>query len=65
MVRHGESRPRAADADVGALQDHARHQGFHGAEINKLQNKVGRTFWQDESYDHWVRDSEELMRIVL
>jgi hypothetical protein len=34
-------------------------------EINKLQHRVGRTFWQDESYDHWVRDEEELQRIVL
>lgn len=23
-----------------------------------------RTFWQDESYDHWVRDEEELLRFI-
>lgn len=23
------------------------------------------SFWQSESYDHWVRDEEELERIVL
>jgi REP-associated tyrosine transposase len=23
-----------------------------------------RTFWQDESYDHWARDEEELLRII-
>jgi REP element-mobilizing transposase RayT len=40
-------------------------KGFTAREINKLQNKVGRTFWQDESYDHWVRDEEELQRVVL
>jgi REP element-mobilizing transposase RayT len=39
-------------------------KGFTSREINKLQNEVGRTFWQDESYDHWVRDEDELLRII-
>jgi putative transposase len=39
-------------------------KGFTAREINKLQNAVGRTFWQDESYDHWVRDEEELLRVI-
>jgi type I restriction enzyme R subunit len=30
---------------------------------NRLQNKRG-AFWQDESYDHWVRDSDEMERII-
>jgi len=29
----------------------------------KLLHRTG-TFWQAESYDHWVRDEEELERIV-
>ena len=40
-------------------------KGFTAHDINKLQHQIGRTFWQDESYDHWVRDEEELQRIVL
>ncbi len=28
-----------------------------------MLGRSGR-FWQDESYDHWVRDDEELERIV-
>jgi hypothetical protein len=32
--------------------------------INGLQNSRGRDFWRDESYDHWVRDDDELMRII-
>ena len=24
----------------------------------------GCTFWQDESYDHWARDEDELIRIT-
>jgi REP element-mobilizing transposase RayT len=40
-------------------------KGFTAHEINRLQNKVGRTFWMDESYDHWTRDEEELLRIIV
>jgi putative DNA methylase len=33
---------------------------------NKANAILGRTgrFWQKESYDHWVRDDDELERIV-
>jgi REP element-mobilizing transposase RayT len=42
-------------------------QGIKGAtarRINLLQGQQGRVFWQDESYDHWVRDEEELARVI-
>jgi REP element-mobilizing transposase RayT len=39
-------------------------KGFTSFAINRLHNQPGRTFWVDESYDHWVRDDEELLRIV-
>jgi hypothetical protein len=26
--------------------------------------RTGRPFWQDESYDHWVRNSKEHGRII-
>jgi REP element-mobilizing transposase RayT len=39
-------------------------KGFTAHEINVLQNARGRTFWQDECYDHWARDGEELLRII-
>lgn len=32
---------------------------------NLLRGVRGAPFWQDESYDHWVRDVEELERIIL
>ena len=41
-----------------------RLKGKTSKEINCLQNQLGRIFWQDESYDHWVRDEEEFFRIV-
>ena len=31
--------------------------------VNKLLERTG-AFWQRESYDHWVRDDDELERIV-
>ena len=39
-------------------------KGYTAHEVNRLHRKVGRTFWQDESFDHWVRDEEELLRII-
>jgi len=39
-------------------------KGYTAHAINLLHGEVGRTFWQDESYDHWVRDEEELLRII-
>src|SRR5207249_3151755 len=39
-------------------------KGHTAYQINALQDQRGRTFWQDESYDHWARDEEELYRII-
>jgi type I restriction enzyme R subunit len=39
-------------------------KGHTAYQINALQGQRGRVFWQDESYDHWVRDDEELLRII-
>jgi REP element-mobilizing transposase RayT len=39
-------------------------KGYTAYVINQLQNQRGRVFWQDESYDHWARDDEELLRII-
>jgi REP element-mobilizing transposase RayT len=39
-------------------------KGYTALQINKLQDARGRVFWQDESYDHWARDDEEMMRII-
>jgi putative transposase len=33
-------------------------------EANLILGRTGLPFWQDESYDHWVRDGKELQRIV-
>lgn len=39
-------------------------KGYTAHEINALNGQRGRHFWQDESFDHWARDEEELMRII-
>jgi putative transposase len=37
---------------------------FTASECNMVLGKQG-TFWQHEPYDHWIRDVEELERIIL
>jgi len=32
---------------------------------NLILGRTGTAFWQDESFDHWVRDRDEFDRIVL
>jgi putative transposase len=31
---------------------------------NRILGRIGTPFWQDESYDHWIRSSQELQQIV-
>jgi REP element-mobilizing transposase RayT len=31
---------------------------------NRILNRTGMPFWQDESYDHWLRSSKELQEII-
>ena len=38
---------------------------FTATRCNGILEVRGRPFWQAESYDHWVRDVEELERIIL
>jgi REP element-mobilizing transposase RayT len=53
---------------IRPLQDPARVlqwlKGTTAREANKMLSRTGQPFWQRESYDHWVRDSQELERIV-
>ena len=44
----------------GIMMSLKRHTAL---EANKILGRTG-SFWQDESYDHVVRDSEELARII-
>jgi putative transposase len=39
-------------------------KNFSAREANLILGRTGQRFWQDESYDHWVRSVEELEKIV-
>ena len=67
---HWVFRPLEADAPDGkSHQRTPRERIMHSLKsftanlCNQALQRVG-PFWQDESYDHWVRDEEELMRII-
>ena len=38
-------------------------KGVSARRANQLLGRTGRPFWQDESFDHWVRNHWELARI--
>ena len=59
------------DADFGERPDgrsplSAIMHSLKSYTANRANELLGRSgqFWQHESYDHWVRDTEELERIV-
>jgi putative transposase len=39
-------------------------KGYTAHRINQLRDARGDEFWQDESYDHWSRDDDEMFRII-
>ncbi len=39
-------------------------KGYTAREANRLLDRTGEPFWQKESYDHWVRNEEERLRIA-
>ncbi|MGA2268201.1 MAG: transposase [Bryobacteraceae bacterium] len=39
-------------------------KGCTAREANRILGRTGEPFWQAESYDRWVRDADELNRIV-
>ncbi len=52
-----------ADAQSPLAQVMHSLKSYTAHEANKILRRSG-PFWQGESYDHWVRDEEELERIV-
>jgi type I restriction enzyme R subunit/putative DNA methylase len=39
-------------------------KNFSARRANTIPGRTGQLFWQDESYDHWVRTPDELEKIV-
>jgi putative transposase len=40
-----------------------RIKGATARQANRILGRAGKPFWQNESFDHWVRDSAEFERI--
>lgn len=38
-------------------------KGIAARDANVILHRAGRLFWQDESFDHWIRNSAEFERI--
>lgn len=62
--------PNHVHAVVRPLGGHALDEILHswksytGTLANRLLGRAGRTFWQHESYDHWIRDDADLANCV-
>ncbi|MDQ3749723.1 MAG: hypothetical protein M3367_12060 [Acidobacteriota bacterium] len=54
-------RYESSEATLGAIMQSLK--GYTAHEANKILNRTGQ-FWEEESYDHEVRNDEELGRIV-
>jgi putative transposase len=39
-------------------------KGFTARKANAILGRTGKPFWQDESFDHWVRNDVEFGRVV-
>ena len=39
-------------------------KGFTARRANEVLHRIGQLFWQDESFDHWIRNAREFERIV-
>lgn len=41
-----------------------RLKGFTSLRANRILGRVGQRFWQDESFDHWIRSDADFERIA-
>ena len=62
---HHEEMPVGEEPDDRSPLSDIMHslKSYTAHEANKILKRHG-AFWQSESYDHWVRDEDELERIV-
>jgi putative transposase len=50
------------DSSIGLITKYLK--GYTAREANRLLQRSGQPFWQDESFDHWSRNRAEFFRIV-
>jgi REP element-mobilizing transposase RayT len=39
-------------------------KGFTSRQANRILERTGQPFWQDESFDYWIRNKDELNRTI-
>ena len=39
-------------------------KGRTGRKANRILGRTGTPFWQDESFDHWIRSVQELLELI-
>jgi putative transposase len=39
-------------------------KGYTAREANRILQRTGQPFWQQESFDHWPRNQDEFLRII-
>jgi len=39
-------------------------KSYTSKQANKLLHREGETFWQPESFEHWIRDDEDRARLI-
>jgi len=39
-------------------------KGRTGRKANRILGRTGTPFWQDESFDHWIRSDQELLELI-
>jgi putative transposase len=59
---HALLRPKKVETSLATITKHLK--GYTAREANRLLDRTGQRFWQDESFDHWPRDRKEFSRIV-
>jgi len=64
LMHHGQPCSRVALAKGLTIAPAAIREGATARQANLILGRTGETFWQAESYDHWVRDASEWRRIA-
>ena len=54
--------PIRPHADLSRITEALK--GYTASQANRLLHRVGNSFWQIESFDHWVRSESEFNKIV-
>ena len=64
MLNHFHLLFNTANYDVHPTNIMSSMKRFTSRKANILLNRTGIPFWQEESHDRFVRDDEELFRII-